>query len=77
MKTPSKTPSNVKDYAPKLPPGAYQVPGSRAVKALKGERDPGVVTIDKNFVSSPLGGKELVVGRSALHVKDNRTIDKR
>jgi hypothetical protein len=62
---------------PQLPPGAYQVPGSRAVKALKGERDPGVVAIDKNFVSDPRGGPELVVGRSALHVRDNRTIDKR
>jgi hypothetical protein len=73
MKPPSKSPKNVKDYAPKLPPGAHVVPNSATVRALKGAPHPGVVTIDKNFVSNPRGGGELVVGKKELHVKDRRT----
>jgi hypothetical protein len=76
MKTPSKTPPNLKDYAPKLPPGAHVVPNSRTVKALKGERERPVKFIDKSFVSDPRGGPELVAP-GGVHVKDNRTIDKR
>jgi hypothetical protein len=59
-----------------LPPGAHIVPNSRTVKALKGERERLVKYIDRSFVSAPLGGKELVAP-GGIHVKDNRTIDKR
>jgi hypothetical protein len=71
MKT--KKPSNVKDYAPKLPPGARVIPNSAAARRMKGAPHPGTVTIDKSFVSDPRGGPDLVVGKKHLEVRDNRT----
>jgi hypothetical protein len=57
----------------KLPPGAHNVPGSRAYRALQKAPHPGTVTIDKSFVADPRGGPELVVGKKHLEVADNRT----
>jgi hypothetical protein len=56
-----------------LPPGARNVPGSKAYRALQKARHPGVVQIDKSFVADPRGGPELVVGKKHLEVRDNRT----
>jgi hypothetical protein len=61
---------------PKLPPGAFGVPGSRAVKALKGERVTPPVIIDPRSFSDPRGGPELVA-RGGVRVKDNRSVDRR
>jgi hypothetical protein len=71
MKTPPKQPV-AKGGVP-LPPGAHNVPGSRAYRALQGAPHPGAVTIDENFVADPRGGRELVVGKKHLEVSDNRT----
>jgi hypothetical protein len=75
MKTPPKQPAP-KGGVP-LPPGARNVPGSAAYRAVQGAPHPGAVQIDKNFVADPRGGPELVVGRKHLEVKDNRTRDPR
>jgi hypothetical protein len=48
-----------------LPPGARNVPGSKAYRALQGAPHPGAVQIDKSFVADPRGGPELVVGKEA------------
>jgi hypothetical protein len=61
------------DNSKALPPGAHNVPGSRAYKALQGAPHPGAVVIDKSFVADPRGGPELVVGKKHVETKDNRT----
>jgi hypothetical protein len=71
MKTPPKQP--VARGGVPLPPGAHNVPGSAAYRALQKAPHPGVVQIDKSFVASPNGGPELVIGKKHLEVRDNRT----
>jgi hypothetical protein len=56
-----------------LPPGSHNVPGSSAYRKLQGAEKPPHKTIDRSFVASPKGGPELKVGKSAVHVKDNRS----
>jgi hypothetical protein len=74
-----KTPSNMKPSkavargGQPLPPGAHNVPGSRAYRALQGAPHPGVVQIDKSFVADARGGPELIIGRRHLEARDNRT----
>jgi hypothetical protein len=61
------------DNSKSLPPGAHNVPGSKAYRALQGAPHPGTVQIDKSFVADPRGGPELVVGKKHLEVRDNRS----
>jgi hypothetical protein len=70
MKAPTK--QQAKGGVP-LPPGAHNVPGSKAYRALQGAPHPGAVQIDKSFVADPRGGAELVIGKKHLEVRDNRT----
>jgi hypothetical protein len=75
MKPPAKSPKAAKS-AP-LPPGAHRVPGSAFYRKSQGQKVSPPVVLDKSFVSDPRGGPEKVIGRSAVHVKDNRTVSKR
>jgi hypothetical protein len=56
-----------------LPEGARHTPGTGAYRQV--QRAPRVPpkVIDKSFVADPRGGPELKVGKSAVHVKDNRS----
>jgi hypothetical protein len=56
-----------------LPPGSRNVPGIANYRRLQGAEKPPHKTIDKSFVADPRGGPELKVGKSAVHVKDNRS----
>jgi hypothetical protein len=57
------------------PPGALNVPGGKREAALKGAPQAKRVEIDKSFVSSPNGGKPLVLGGGkTLHVRGNHHV---
>jgi hypothetical protein len=57
-----------------LPPGAANVPGSKAYKALQGQKPPGApVVLDRSFVANPKGGGEKIIGRKHVEVRDNRS----
>jgi hypothetical protein len=73
MKTPAKPPKAAAKSGPPLPPGAHTAVGSAAYRKAQGAVRPSPVMIDKSFVSSPLGSKELVVGKRHIEARDNRT----
>jgi hypothetical protein len=56
-----------------LPPGAHNVPGSDSYRRLQGAPRTPPKVIDKNFLSSPKGGPEMVAGKAHIEAKDNRT----
>ena len=55
-----------------LPPGARNVPGSTAYRAMQGAPRPKPVQIDESFVADPRGGKPLAVGKRHIEVKGIR-----
>jgi hypothetical protein len=66
--------SAAKGGAKSLPPGAANVPGSRAYKAAQGQKSPGApVVLDRSFVADPRGGAERIIGRKHVETRDNRT----
>jgi hypothetical protein len=65
-------PSKLKGGTP-LPPGSRNVPGSRAYKALQGQKHAAPVVLDRSFVADPRGGAEKVIGKAHVETKDNRT----
>ena len=75
MKTPPKQPAP-KGGVP-LPPGARNVPASAAYRALQGAPHPGHVEIGKDFVASPKGGPELIIGKKHVHIKGDKPRDPR
>ena len=74
MRMPPKRPAPKGGQRP-LPAGAYSaaIPGSKANNALKGALRPAPKIIGKEFRSDPRGGPPLVVGKSHVEAKDNRT----
>ena len=78
MKTPPKAPAKpvAKGGVP-LPPGAHNVPGSEAYRALQKAPHPGEVTIGKQFLADPRGGPELVIGKRHVHVEGDKPREKR
>jgi hypothetical protein len=56
-----------------LPEGAKHVPGSSAVRALQKAPHPGRVEIGRDFVSSPKGGAEKVIGKKHVHIQGDRS----
>jgi hypothetical protein len=75
MKTPPK-PAVAKGGVP-LPPGAHNVPGSKAYRALQGAPHPGEVQIGKGFLANPKGGGELVVGKEHVRVEGDKPREQR
>jgi hypothetical protein len=67
MKT-AKPPKSA-SYAPPLPPGTKVAFGSKAHKALQGQKIAPPVELDKSFVSDHRGGPEKVIGRGHIHIK--------
>ena len=60
-----------------LPPGARNVPGSKAYRALQGAPHPGEVTIGPSFLDAGRGGPELVIGKKHVHVEGDKKPEKR
>jgi hypothetical protein len=58
-----------------LPKGAFNVPGSRAYRALQKAPHPGEVQIGKSFVADPRGGPELVIGKRHIRVEGDKPRD--
>jgi hypothetical protein len=74
MKTPPK--STAKGGVP-LPPGARNVPGSRAYRALQGAPNPGEIVIGKSFLANARGGPELVIGKKHIRVEGDKPREQR
>jgi hypothetical protein len=74
-------PSNMKPSKPTggtpLPPGAHNVPGSKAYRALQGAPHPGEVVIGKSLVSSPKGSAPVVIGKKHTRVEGDKPRDPR